>query len=828
MQLKLNPPTPGVWPWLGKVLVLAAAYFVTGKLGLLLAVPPRYATCIWPPSGIALVGLLLMGPRHWPGVVLGSFCVNVGLGFDASSTAAIVKSLAIGLSIALGAGLQGVAGVWLLRRFIGWPAPLIEEGQIFRFLILSGPVSCLVNASWSVGTLWLSGAVPAANLLINSSIWWAGDTLGVWIFTMLGLLVFGLPRATWHPRRLSVGLPLVVTFAIAVGVFFYWRTQDRRELRGAFQESARQQAQLLADYLAEREVVVRGVASLFEASPNVDRRQFAIFTLPALQSHRAVQALEWVPRVPASARDQFEAAARRDGLAQFQFADQTEAGTTVRAPERPEYFPVHYVEPLAANQSALGYDLGSETTRRQALDRARDSGKPAATRRITLVQHPGEASAFLLFVPTYEGGPVDPDPSRGAAEAALAPPRLVEQRRERLLGYALGVFRMVPLVEEALTNTKREGVQLQVLDVAAEPELRLLYSSQPEKPLPASRTDGAEWSTELDVGGRTWKLQFTPTLAYLGARQSWTSFLVLLAGLLFTSLLGAGLLLVTGRTALVEGLVQQRSAELRHANEGLANEIAERKQIEARREALLHELEAKNSEMERFSYVVSHDLKSPLITIKSFLGMVENDAAAGRLDRLKSDLQRIAKAADKMGAMLEDLLKLSCVGRLQNPFALVPMHLLATEAVELLGGRILARGAQVELEPGLAAVSVWVDRPRLVEVLQNLVENAVKYMGDQAQPRIVIGTALGADGPRFYVRDNGMGIEPAHQSKVFGLFDKLDPKSEGTGIGLALVKRSIETHGGRIWVESEGAGCGATFWFTLAAPPPPARPELDH
>ena len=178
--------------------------------------------------------------------------------------------------------------------------------------------------------------------------------------------------------------------------------------------------------------------------------------------------------------------------------------------------------------------------------------------------------------------------------------------------------------------------------------------------------------------------------------------------------------------------------------------------------------------------------------------------------------------------MLEDLLKLSRVGRLQNPFALVPMHLLATEAVELLGGRILARGAQVELEPGLAAVSVWVDRPRLVEVLQNLVENAVKYMGDQAQPRIVIGTALGADGPRFYVRDNGMGIEPAHQSKVFGLFDKLDPKSEGTGIGLALVKRSIETHGGRIWVESEGAGCGATFWFTLAAPPPPARPELDH
>ena len=639
MQLKLNPPTPSVWPWLGKVLLLAAAYFVTGKLGLLLAVPPGYATAIWPPSGIALVGLLLLGPRHWPGVVLGSFCVNVGLEFDASSTAAIIKSLAIGLSIALAAGLQGVAGVWLLRRFIGWPAPLIEDGQIFRFLLLSGPVSCLVNASWGVGTLWLAGFVPTANLPVNWSTWWAGDTLGVWIFTLIGLLVFGLPRETWRPRRLTVGLPLVVTFAIAVGVFVHSRAEDRRELRREFQESATHQAELVAIFAA----------------------------------------------------------------------------------------------------------------------------KPEAIERIG------------------------------------------------------------PLVEEALKNTRRNGIQLQILEVAAAPERQLLYSSQPEAPLPAARTEGVAWATELDVGGRTCRLQFTPTLAYLGAHQSRTLFLVQLAGLLFTSLLGAGLLLVTGRTALVEGLVQQRSVELRHANDGLTNEIAERKKIEARREELLHELEAKNGEMERFSYVVSHDLKSPLITIKSFLGMVEKDAAAGRLDRLKSDLQRIAKAADKMGAMLEDLLKLSRVGRLQNPFALLPMHLLAAEAVELVGGRLLARGAEVELDPGLAAVSVWVDRPRLVEVLQNLVENAVKYMGDQAQPRIVIGTAPGVDGPQFYVRDNGMGIEPAHQSKVFGLFDKLDPKSEGTGIGLALVKRSIETHGGRLWVESAGAGCGSTFWFTLAAPPPPTN-----
>ena len=108
------------------------------------------------------------------------------------------------------------------------------------------------------------------------------------------------------------------------------------------------------------------------------------------------------------------------------------------------------------------------------------------------------------------------------------------------------------------------------------------------------------------------------------------------------------------------------------------------------------------------------------------------------------------------------------------------------------------------------------DRSRLLEVWQNLIDNAAKFMGEQAEPHIEIGWEGTDDGgsPIFFVRDNGMGVDPKFKDRIFGLFNKLDPRSEGTGIGLALIKRIIEFHGGRIWVESE-LGKGATFYFTL-------------
>jgi PAS domain S-box-containing protein len=242
----------------------------------------------------------------------------------------------------------------------------------------------------------------------------------------------------------------------------------------------------------------------------------------------------------------------------------------------------------------------------------------------------------------------------------------------------------------------------------------------------------------------------------------------------------------------------------------------------AERQTLINELESKNSELERFTYTVSHDLKSPLVTITGFLGYLEQDALSGNTERMKGDIQRIDEAVKKMQKLLNELLELSRIGRVVNPPLKVPFGDLVREAVLLVRGQLEARGVRVWIHPNLPVVHV--DKPRLVEVLQNLLDNAAKYMGNQAQPQVQIGQKVEPDGqPVFYISDNGMGIEPEYHERIFGLFNKLDPKTEGTGVGLALVKRIIEVHGGRIWVESE-PGRGATFLFTL---PPSGQPKPD-
>ena len=237
-------------------------------------------------------------------------------------------------------------------------------------------------------------------------------------------------------------------------------------------------------------------------------------------------------------------------------------------------------------------------------------------------------------------------------------------------------------------------------------------------------------------------------------------------------------------------------------------------------QTLIDELETKNAELERFTYTVSHDLKSPLVTITGFLGYLEQDAASGDKARVKSNINRISGAARKMQALLNDLLELSRIGRIMNPPEDFPFEEIVNEAIDRLHGSLEELDAVVEIQTGFPIVNG--DRVRLVEVIQNLVENAIKYAKPGDRPRIEIGMrGVNEKGyPTFFVRDNGIGIEPQYHERIFGLFNKLDPQSEGTGVGLALVKRIVEFHGGRIWVESK-AGMGSTFLFTLPSKPGP-------
>lgn len=247
----------------------------------------------------------------------------------------------------------------------------------------------------------------------------------------------------------------------------------------------------------------------------------------------------------------------------------------------------------------------------------------------------------------------------------------------------------------------------------------------------------------------------------------------------------------------------------------IANQIAHF--AEARQAAvdqvLLGELSAKTEELEQFSYTVSHDLKNPLTAIGGFAQLLEKQIDQGDLEKAAVAAERIVEISRRMERRIEEILKLAQLGRIADLAGDVSVQQLATEVLELVRERLRGVAVILEIPPDFPPLSG--DSERLREVLENLIDNALKYMGDQPIPEIRIGVRGDGPTPVFYVRDNGIGIDPRHFRTVFELFRQLDSESTGDGTGLAIVKRIIEAHGGRIWVESEGLGKGSCFCFTL-------------
>jgi len=222
------------------------------------------------------------------------------------------------------------------------------------------------------------------------------------------------------------------------------------------------------------------------------------------------------------------------------------------------------------------------------------------------------------------------------------------------------------------------------------------------------------------------------------------------------------------------------------------------------------ELKAKNTELEWFTYSVSHDLRSPLITLQGFVELLREDLKLNEKEKVESDLKFIESSAKKMDSLLTNMLSLSRIGRVVNPPEDVSFGEIVQEALEQSTGQIKSSGVDVSVAKNFP--SVHVDRMRIEEVLVNLIDNSINYRGDQSHPKIDIGYHEDGNGIVFFVLDNGIGIDKSQHEKIFDLFYRLENSGKGTGAGLAIVKRIIEVHEGRIWIESErGKGCKVCF-----------------
>jgi PAS domain S-box-containing protein len=530
----------------------------------------------------------------WPGIVLGSFLANIWTAFDTTTLVSLFTSLALPTSLGLGTALQALVGVWLVRRVVGFPTALDQGRHVAAFLMLGGPVSCLIGATWGVTSLLAGRIILWPTGLVHWLTWWIGDTIGALVVIPLLLVWTAAPRQVWRRRQFTVVLPLGVAFVLVVIFFVHARAVEQARMQLDFERWAHTLADTLRQNFDGYLDALHTIESFYASAPEVRQHEFRTFVQRLFIRYPGIQALSLDRRVPDVERSAYEAALRQEGYPAFQITEQNAQGQLVRAAARQEYVAVTYIEPSAGNESALGYDVASDTERLVALHGARDTGAPRATGRLMLVQETSQQFGLLIFLPLYSTGLL---------------PDTVEARHQHLHGYVTGVFRIGDMMEAALRTFERAGLGLRLEDAMAPVGERLLYSRQwgaPERSLreaDKAHTARLHWRSTFEMAGRRWVLQVAPTLAYLTEHRSWYVWSIITCGVLFVGLLGAFLLVLTGRAVRTEQLVVERTM----ANAALEREIAER----TRMGAALLESEARYRDLFENAHdmLYTHDLE---------------------------------------------------------------------------------------------------------------------------------------------------------------------------------------------------------------------------
>ncbi len=501
-------------------LAVALIYVIAGRLGLLLAVPPGYATAIFPPAGIAMAAAIIGGPRVLPWIFAGSCMLNVWIGAAVRQSPGMFVALA--LLIAVASTAQAALGAWSLRRFVRHRMALDNPRDLGRFFIIA-PLTCLTSASISLAGMALLGTVGLSQLAANWFSWWIGDTLGVLMFLPLVMVLAGEPRRLWRSRMLPVALPMLLFFALFVAIFVRTCTWEHDQSLTEFRLLSQDVRDKLQFELAAQTNSLQQLSASWRGAAPITREDFATLVSPLLQRTPAIQAIEWVPRVAASDRVEFEASQQRD-IPGFAIREHGSGGVLIPAGDRPAYYPVLYMEPLHGNEAALGFDLASDPVRAGAIQMTLRNHAAAATTPIRLVQDPGDPTAILL---------------------ALAVSTASESR-----GVLVVVLRMDTVVT-SLLGSAGQALGVQLVDQQTQ---QPLFDTLPSGAAPAEQQT-------IAFGGRSYRIRTAPTPLYAARHHSWQSWAVLVIGVLSTSLLGALLMLSTGERHRFARLLAARTHE---------------------------------------------------------------------------------------------------------------------------------------------------------------------------------------------------------------------------------------------------------------------------
>lgn len=527
--------------YLSLMIPVAISYFVFGILGLWFAIPPGYASPIFPAAGVAVALMLWSGNRAWPGIWLGSFLLNSSVSFLNGQFG--MTSLVLASVIAVGSTLQALLASRLVQWAVGNAWQELElEFDIIRSLVLAGFVSCIVSATTGVSVLYFFGVISSAAYLNSWWNWWVGDTLGVLVTMPLALTILYHKRPSWGKRLNTVALPMLMVLLAVAGIVAFvsdWeqglKKEDIRVHGEAFKQLLQQR------FIAHQEAVA-ALGRLVEVTPDMTYDQFEYFTRITLKDNPDIFALSFNPYVTRPQRAQFEMF-MADIAPQYKIKQRDASSRLIEADDRNEYFPVAFIAPLQGNADAMGFDIGSEPIRHAAVMQAIKSGQIAVTAPLRLVQEKQDRVGILVLHPTY----FNREKVMGTNGAGS------------IKGFATGVIKVDALIHLAAASAMGNEIVYQIDDVGAPAGRQAVFKSSFEA---VSGNADYQWSTRMAIGDRIWLLKAFPTDAYLHRQTTPIAWIISVIGLFFTAILQVLMLVITGRTSLVEKKVQEQTYEL--------------------------------------------------------------------------------------------------------------------------------------------------------------------------------------------------------------------------------------------------------------------------
>ncbi|EHR72954.1 PAS domain S-box [Burkholderiales bacterium JOSHI_001] len=545
------------WPVLGVALAYGLASLAATRMA---QVSQLQAAPLFPAAGIALAAVLTYGQRALLGVVAGVLLAHVlGLTFgDAPSPPWLW--LVLGSGAAAQAGAAGA----LVRRFVRQPLMLDNSRDIASFFLLGGALACMVNPLLSTLVLTWSGRLATGEMAANALTWWLGDTLGVLIAAPVALTLIGRPLPIWRPRRLTVGLPLLL-LSLLLGLASHqaatWQTRQNHD---TFERDASAAARAMAARLKEPLHALAAMQSLFLGSDEVDAGEFATAVrhwlsagmAPSITTQGAqqpLQALGYGQRVARADLPRFEAQVRASGQPGYRVFDRLDAPPGLLAQDS-HLLAIKYIEPLAGNQPALGVNILSVPQARSAIETAVRIGTPVATAGFRLTQSTSNETGVVVYQPLYRRYPA------GAARTTSA---------DDLSGVVFLTLRVQALLNAAQAAAPPYLRWCLVDNSPQAPQRRLAGPAGCEHP-PAQALAHTQAMT---LGGRPWLLSLHAPPQDIPGAQRTDAWLLAAVAMLGAGALGALLLLVTGRTLRIEQAVSERTADLWH-------EVQERERTE--------------------------------------------------------------------------------------------------------------------------------------------------------------------------------------------------------------------------------------------------------